>query len=309
MPLPRITVITPSFNQAQFLEQTIRSVLDQDYPDLEYIVVDGGSTDDSTEIIERYADRLHWWCSEPDRGQAHALNKGLERATGDVIAYINSDDWYLPGVLHKTGEVFQTHPETDFLYGCCRIVDEQGQTLRVHQGNIQTLDELLDLWDVWWRGRQFVQPECFWSRRSFLQAGSFREEITNAFDYEYWTRLFLAGADVRRMDEEICCFRLHAAQKSADADLTAREELDVIQPILWNPQVQLNRRTRLKLQANWLYHRRVLSTVAESVQRGDSKWLRWLKVSKTIVAHPKILASPLLRERAKSVSGIRKSRE
>jgi len=304
---PRITVITPSFNQAPFLEQTIRSVLDQDYPNLEYIVVDGGSTDGSQEIIERYAGRLHWWCSEPDRGQSHALNKGLSKATGDVIAYLNSDDWYLPGVLAEVGDFFRDHPETDFLYGRCRMVDEEGQTLRVHHGDIRTLAELLDLWGVWWRERQFVQPECFWSRRIFLKAGSFREDITNAFDYEYWTRLFLAGANVERTDEEICCFRLHSAQKSADAELTAREELDIVEPILWNSQVKLNRRSRLKLQANWLYQVRLLPAIAESVRRGDSRWLRWLKAAMTIAVHPKILTSPLLRERIRSVRQGRKS--
>src|SRR4051794_21372097 len=111
MPRPKITVITPSYNQGEFIERTLRSVLEQGYEPLEYLVVDGGSTDDSVDVIRRYEDRLAWWVSEPDDGQTHALNKALERATGDVIAYINSDDYYLPGALDAAAEALERDPE------------------------------------------------------------------------------------------------------------------------------------------------------------------------------------------------------
>src|SRR5215468_6601031 len=107
---PKISIITPSFNQAQFIEETIISVLNQDYKEVEYILIDGGSTDDSVRIIKKYSDRLTFWVSEPDRGQAHALNKGLSHASGDLIAYLNSDDLYLPGAFTKVVNYFNEHP-------------------------------------------------------------------------------------------------------------------------------------------------------------------------------------------------------
>src|SRR5215470_7311361 len=113
MARPRISIVTPSFNQARFLEATIRSVLDQRYDNLEYIVVDGGSTDGSVEIIKRYADRLAFWCSEADGGHGNALNKGLRRATGEIMAWLNSDDIYWPWTLAAVAEIFEAHPDVN----------------------------------------------------------------------------------------------------------------------------------------------------------------------------------------------------
>src|SRR4051812_20683804 len=108
MPLPKITIVTPSYNQGHFLEQTIQSVLDQNYPNLEYIICDGGSKDQSVEIIKKYEKHLAYWCSEKDRGQSHAINKGFERATGDIYAYINSDDFFHPGAFDRVAETWQS---------------------------------------------------------------------------------------------------------------------------------------------------------------------------------------------------------
>src|SRR5437660_10608827 len=108
--LPRISIVTPSFNQGPFLERTIRSVLDENYPDLEYIIIDGGSTDESVDIIKRYARHLAYWVSEPDAGQSNAINKGLRRATGTILAWLNSDDCYLPGVFQTIVETARAHP-------------------------------------------------------------------------------------------------------------------------------------------------------------------------------------------------------
>ena len=175
--IPRITVITPSFNQAAYLEQTISSVLDQGYPNLEYIIIDGGSTDGSVEIIRKFEDRIAYWVSEKDRGQAHAINKGIQRATGDIIAYLNSDDYYLEGSLARVAEHFSRHPDVDLIHGRCRIVDERGVKIGERKGSIARYDEILDLWDVWWKERNFVQPEVFWTKRIADKIGNFREDL------------------------------------------------------------------------------------------------------------------------------------
>jgi glycosyltransferase involved in cell wall biosynthesis len=126
---PKISIITPSFNQGAFIEETIQSVLSQEYPNLEYMIVDGGSTDDTLDILHKYQDQLTW-ISEPDRGQVDAINKGLKLASGEVLAYLNSDDLYLPGALRKVGAYFAEHPQAEWLTGYCRNVDGEGQPIR-----------------------------------------------------------------------------------------------------------------------------------------------------------------------------------
>jgi glycosyltransferase involved in cell wall biosynthesis len=127
---PKISIVTPSFNQGTFLEKTIQSVLSQDYSNLEYIIIDGGSTDNSVEIIKKYAERLSYWVSKPDAGQSDAINKGFRKASGDICAWINSDDVYYPGVLTMIAASFEEHPSVDLLYGYHNDVNEKDEVIR-----------------------------------------------------------------------------------------------------------------------------------------------------------------------------------
>lgn len=295
---PRISIITPSFNQGHFIEETIESVLSQNYPNLEYIIIDGGSTDNTVEIIKKYESQVTFWVSERDRGQTHAINKGIAKATGDILAYLNSDDYYLLGTLHKVAEYFCKFPQTDLLHGRCRYVNEQGEKIGEQFGNIRSFGEMIDLWGVWWQQQQFVQPEVFWSKRITNQIGLFREDLHYVMDYEYWCRILQADGVVGRLDSELSCFRFTTTQKSNHSETVADELLQVVQPWLWSDRTQLLLKDRLKLQGQWLYQAVLLKQIERSVQNGDRRLLRWLKSALIVFRHPQILLIPGFQERS-----------
>jgi glycosyltransferase involved in cell wall biosynthesis len=216
---PKLSIITPSFNQAAFLERTIKSVLNQGWPNLEYMIVDGGSTDGSVEIIEHYADRLAWWVSEKDNGQTDALNKGIRRATGDVVAYINSDDYYLPGAFEKAMKALEASDKT-WMAGAARFVDAD--------------DNFRELWSPylpaggpqWWILAPWGVPQVatFWRRDVFERHGYFREDMHYVFDTEYGLRLALAGEPPELIQDELAVRVIHEDAKSWDRRPFVREQ-------------------------------------------------------------------------------------
>ncbi len=309
--LPLISIITPSFNQAEYIEETIDSVLSQGYPNLEYIIVDGGSTDGSVEIIRKYEKHLAWWVSEKDRGQSHAINKGLERATGDILAYLNSDDYYLPGAFQAVAELHRANPDAGLLHGRCRRVDEHGHTLGSQFGRFDSPEDLLNVWEVWWRKRQVVQPEVFWTRAASNRVGLLREDLHFIMDYDYWLRIVLAGFAVARSDQEFTAFRFHPAQKSERSKEVALEMLRRTEGDLWNQEVPISPLRRRRMQGSWLYSARFIPEADASLAAGEGALRRHQKLLGLVARRPQLLLSPglrgrigtLLRERLQSEPG------
>jgi glycosyltransferase involved in cell wall biosynthesis len=211
--LPTISVITPSYNQAGFIEQTIESILSQDYPGLEYIVMDGGSTDGTLDVLKKYDGRILWF-SERDRGQAHAINKGLAIAKGDILAYLNSDDCYLPGALEQVGRFFASHPAAAWLTGRCRIIDTQGREIR------RAIQWYKNFW-LQFRSYQVLlvldyiaQPATFWRRDVFQQVGTFDETMHLVLDYDLSLRLG-RSYPLHVLNQPLAAFRVHENSKSS----------------------------------------------------------------------------------------------
>ena len=211
-PWPQISIVTPNYNYGKFLAETIRSVLLQGYPNLEYLVIDGGSSDESLAVIAEYQPWLSYSCSERDRGQSHAINKGLTRATGAILAWLNSDDLYLPNALANVAMAFAQHPDVALIYGKCRTL---------------TGDRVLG--DDMWRFSPFVLPQmlvenqipqasAFWTATSFQQAGPLREDLHFVMDYDLFLKI-ACTAKIAFVPEHWSAFRSHDAQKSHDDNL------------------------------------------------------------------------------------------
>ena len=206
-----VSVITPSYNQAQYLEETIRSVLGQDYPNLEYIIVDGGSVDGSREIIERYADRLAWWVSEEDRGQTDAINKGFAHSKGDVLAWLNSDDTYQPGAVAEAVGYLNSHPEAGMVYGDANLIDGVGKAIGKFPARQTDYKRLR-------RGYVHIPQQAAFFRASlWRQVGPLDPTFYFAMDYDLWVRLARL-APLHYHPRIWANFRLHGGAKSVAAD-------------------------------------------------------------------------------------------
>ncbi|HVO66106.1 MAG TPA: glycosyltransferase family 2 protein [Syntrophales bacterium] len=207
-PWPKISIVTPSYNQGQFIEETIRSVLLQGYPNLEYIIIDGGSSDNSVDIIKKYEPWLSYWVSEPDKGQSHAINKGFKLATGEIYAWINSDDYYLHGAFAVVGEAFTGLQEKAILLGYGDVVDVEGAFLDTRK--IQRIDrEILLNWEENW----FLQQACFWPSTCWNAVEGVNEGLELLMDYDLWFR-FLKICPFFYIDQPLGVLRYYENTKS-----------------------------------------------------------------------------------------------
>jgi hypothetical protein len=219
--LPRISIVTPSFNQGRFLEECIVSVLNQGYPRLEYIVIDGGSTDASLEIIRRYQDRFSFWVSERDGGQADGINKGFGRATGDLVAWLNSDDFYLPGALMRIAEAYQKNPDASFYFGNGLRVDSAGRTL----ASFFPDDRIVFRREALLHGLNYIlQPATAISRRHLLTAGDLDSELRYGLDTDLWLRLS-ALTEPQPVPFNLAASREYGETKTASGAFPRVEEL------------------------------------------------------------------------------------
>jgi glycosyltransferase involved in cell wall biosynthesis len=216
-----VSIITPSYNQAPYLEQTIQSVLEQDYPRIEYIVIDGGSTDNSVEIIKKYADRLAYWVSEKDSGQAEAINKGFSRANGEILAWLNSDDYYLLNTVSVAVRCFEQHPDVVMVYGDMFAVDGDGQTINVIRFKQLSLEDLLCF--------QIIgQSSVFFRRSAFEKAGTLETKFHFMLDHHLWIRLAQRGR-ILHVPQVWSAARYHAEAKNrAKAAEFGREAFRVL---------------------------------------------------------------------------------
>lgn len=215
--LPRISVVTPSFNQAGFLERTILSVLNQEYPNLEYIVIDGGSRDGSVDIIRKYERFLSTWISETDEGQSDAINKGFRMATGDLVAWQNSDDIYLPGALRKVGEAYREAPGFDVYFGNMCTIDEAEEILHEHRYTPFSVECLLyDGWNI-------TNQSAFFGRE-VVRRYAFQVGLRYAMDGDFFVKVGLGGGRFRFIHDSLGALRIHSATKSGTIGQTVGVE-------------------------------------------------------------------------------------
>lgn len=206
---PLVSVITPSYNQGEFLERTIISVLNQDWPNLEYIIIDGASKDNSREIIETYADHLAYWVSEPDRGQTDALNKGLKKVSGKYVTWIGSDDILLPGALTKMVTVLEEHPDAGIVYGGVAFIDHQDRVKKTLAYPELSLKKLL-----YHKHSTLAQPSSLLKREILDLAGGLDESLSYCMDYDLWIRLLRISKCVNLGDTILSGYRLHPESKT-----------------------------------------------------------------------------------------------
>lgn len=243
MNFPRISVIVPSYNQGQYLDETLHSIINQDYPNLELFVVDGGSTDDSVEIIKKYAEKISWWVSEKDRGQSDAINKGFEKITGDIVTWINSDDLLLAGALHVCANHFASLPEkTGLIHGGATVfTDKKIKETRFNYLSPST--------ESYVSGMVFPQPSAFFRRKYLAITGNLDTGLNYGMDYDLFARLALV-CDFKPVKEVFAKYRLHQQSKSVAEGTSFIKDwkktfVNLCKNLSWNEELTILQETGL----------------------------------------------------------------
>ena len=221
-------MVTPSYNQGDFIEETILSVVAQNYPNVEYIVIDGGSTDETLSVLEKYKRECSYIVSEPDDGQSSAINKGFVQATGEIFTWLNSDDRFAPGALYAVALAFYTS-KADMVAGVCELLIE-GKVSHTHLASCASgrlkLEEILDAEGSWLTGRFFYQPEVMFTRALWERAGGqVNETLYYSMDYELWARFAYAEAAIEVIGHPVAQYRMHEAQKTSTTEMYRPELL------------------------------------------------------------------------------------
>jgi glycosyltransferase involved in cell wall biosynthesis len=248
--LPKISVIVPSFNQAKYLESTLICTLNQKYPDLELIVIDGGSTDESPEIIRRFGRHIKFWCSEPDGGQTQGLIKGFSHATGEIQCFLNSDDLFEPGVLNEVGRYFARHPKVDAVYGNALWIDFEGKPIRPQKE--MPFSRFIFLYTY----NYIPGMSMFWRRRIYDKAGGLNPAFQLAFDADLWMRFSDNDGKIKHVARQWSRMRRYPEQKTMRLrEVTIREDI-LVRSRYWKGQVTpltyaLRRKIALGIRIIW----------------------------------------------------------
>ncbi len=286
MNFPKISVVTPSYNQCNFIEETIKSVLDQDYQNLEYIIIDGESSDSSARIISQYENRLHFWVTEKDDGHAHALNKGFSHATGEIMAWINSDDKYTPWTFKAVAEIFTLFPHVDWIVGFNSWWNGNGAMIHASRGSKNIYDYLIGNY------RWIQQESVFWRRSLWEKSGGYiDQDYQFMVDGELWSRFFL-HAELYSVDCILGGYRTHLDNRAAHNLEACKAEMERAISVLRNQcsSVILNRSRILKVlkmaNKNLIFNpdifSRLISSMFKDIRYRNIHWREETWVERTM---------------------------
>lgn len=261
----KVSIVTPSYNQAPFIERTIQSVLSQDFPSLEFVVFDGGSTDGTRDVLKRYDDRLKW-VSQPDDGQADAVNRGIRATTGEIIGWLNSDDIYYPGTIRRVVDFFSAHPDVDVIYGKADYIDVNDRPFDTYP---------TEPWDFEWLQRTcfICQPALFFRRSVVDRFGLLDPGLMYCMDYEYWLRIAAGGAKFAYVQQRLAGSRMYTENKTLRAKLEVRSEIN-----------DMLRKRLGRVPDRWLYIYAHHVAELRVDQQVHSKWFGWHLATQMVMA-------------------------